>query len=135
MKTIDWKNQFSVGVKKIDEQHRGLLDIINQTIISIEKKNEWKTTSSIIDSLINYAYNHFATEEQYMLESGYTELSWHVGLHLDFIKKVFTMYQEISLKGTAIQQEILPFLTTWYSEHVLGVDRKYMSCLAEHGIK
>jgi len=46
-------------------------------------------------------------EERYMMESGYPELLWHVGLHLEFIKKVFSMSEEVTLKGPVIKQEIL----------------------------
>jgi hemerythrin len=135
MQPIPWKEQYEVGVKEIDEQHRHLLDIINQVIALIEKKNEWKTTSSIIDSLINYAYNHFSTEERYMLESGYPELSWHVRLHLEFLRKVFALSEGAKQKSPDAHQEILTYLEKWYYEHVLEIDRKYMSCFAEKGIK
>lgn len=135
MQPLTWKEQFKVGVKEIDEQHRHLLEIINQIIASIEKKNEWQTTSSIIDSLINYAYNHFATEERYMSEGEYPELTWHVGLHLEFIRKVFAMSEEVTLKGAEIQREMLSYVTTWYPNHVLGVDRKYIQYLSKKGIK
>jgi hemerythrin len=129
MKQIPWKEQFKIGVKEIDDQHRHLLDIINQIIVSIETKSEWKTTSSILDSLINYAYNHFSTEERYMMESGYPELLWHVGLHLEFIKKVFSMSEEVTLKGPVVEREMLSYMTSWYTNHVLGADRKYMPYL------
>jgi hemerythrin len=40
MQPIPWKEQYEIGVKEIDKQHRHLLDIINQVIASIEKNNE-----------------------------------------------------------------------------------------------
>ncbi len=135
MQPIPWKEQFKVGVEKIDEQHRHLLDIINQIIESIEKNSEWKTTATIIDSLINYAYNHFSTEERYMMESGYPELQEHVALHLEFIRKVFAMSEEVTLKGAVVQREMLSYVTSWYTNHVLGVDRKYMPYLEAKGIQ
>jgi len=135
MKRMPWKEQYSVGVKEIDRQHRGLLDIINQINDSFEKKDKWQSTSAIIDSLIHYAYNHFATEERYMIEAEYPELSRHIGLHLTFIRKVFLMSEKYNQKGLAMQKEILAYLTSWYSSHVLEVDRKYMSSMVKKGIK
>jgi hemerythrin-like metal-binding protein len=135
MKPMPWKERYSVGVKEIDQQHRGLLDIINQIISSFEKKDKWQSTSAIIDSLIHYAYNHFATEERYMLEAEYPELSWHIGLHLTFIRKVFLMSEEYNQKGLAMQKEILTYLASWYSSHVLEIDRKYMPYMDKKGIK
>ena len=69
----------------------------------------------------------------YMMESGYPELLWHVGLHLEFIKKVFSMSEEVTLKGPVIKQEILSYVTLWYTNHVLGADRKYMPYLVNKG--
>lgn len=132
---MPWKEHYSVGVKEIDLQHRGLLDIINQIINSFDKKEKWQSTSAIFDSLIHYAYNHFATEERYMIEAEYPELSWHIGLHLAFIRKVFLMSEEYRQKGLAMQKEILTYLASWYSSHVLEVDRKYMSYMDKKGIK
>lgn len=135
MKTIQWSERFSVGVKEIDLQHHGLLDIINRIIESIERKTEWQTTSTILNSLINYAYTHFATEEKYMKEAEYPDLLQHVEIHLEFIRRVFQISQEVSLKGIEVQEEMLEYLIGWYTNHVLGVDRKYMDSMAAKGIK
>jgi CheY-like chemotaxis protein len=72
-------------------------------------------------------------EDRYMMESGYPELLWHVGLHLEFIKKVFSMSEEVTLKGPVIKQEILSYVTLWYTNHVPGADRKYMPYLVNKG--
>ena len=135
MKQITWDDRFSVGVKEIDQQHRGLLDILNRIIDSIQNGKEWKSTSEIIDLLINYAYNHFATEERYMRDAEYPDLTFHVSLHLEFIRKVFEMSQEAKVKGPEMQREELIFLAGWYNSHILGVDRKYMDSLAAKGFK
>jgi hemerythrin len=58
-----------------------------------------------------------------------------VEFHLEFIRKVFEFSQEISVKGTDVQREMLRFLAEWYTNHVLGVDRKYMESLSAKGIK
>ena len=135
MQTMPWKERYSVGVEEIDRQHRGLLDIMNQITNSFEKKDDWQATSAIINSLIHYAYNHFATEERYMMEAEYPELSLHIGLHIGFMRKVFLMSEEYKQNGLALQKEILAYLTNWYSSHVLEVDRKYMSYIKNKGIK
>ena len=133
MKTIAWQDRFKVGVPEIDIQHQGLLNIVNQLITSIENKTEWKTTSAIIDSLINYAYTHFATEERYMLQGKYPGLLKHVEIHVDFIRKVFNMSQKIEQKDIVLQREILTFLASWYTTHVLGIDREYIPYVTNIG--
>jgi len=44
-----------------------------------------------------------------MKEAEYPELLWHVGLHLEFIKKVFDLSQEASLKDWRYNERCLHF--------------------------
>ena len=135
MESIQWQERYSVGVSAIDQQHRGLLEIINRIIKSVDEKAEWQSTSVMIDSLVNYAYNHFAVEERYMLDADYPGVMPHIALHLDFIRKVFSLSRDAKQNGAVSQQEILSFLGEWYASHILKIDREYMPYLAAKGIK
>jgi len=135
MQPIQWKEQFKIDVQEIDEQHKVLLDIFNQIVTSVEKKNEWQATSSIVDSLIHHAYRHFTTEERYMIKHMYPDLPVHIDKHLDFIKKVTTMTQEVKANSPDKQREMVTFLAKWYYDHVLVTDKKYSQYLDNKGIK
>jgi hemerythrin len=135
MQPIQWNEQFKVDVQEIDEQHKVLLDIFNQIVSSIEKKSEWQATSSIIDSFLHHAYRHFATEERYMIQHRYPDLPSHIGKHLDFIKKVTTMTQEVHENSLEKQREMVAFLAKWYYDHVLIVDKKYSMFLDDNGMR
>jgi hemerythrin len=129
MQPIQWNEQFKIDVQEIDEQHKVLLDIFNQIVISVKKNNEWQATSTIVDSLIHHAYRHFATEERYMIKHQYPDLPSHIDKHLDFIKKVTTITREVNEKGPEKQKEMVAFLAKWYYDHVLVVDKKYSQYL------
>jgi len=68
MKTMEWQNDYTVGVKELDDQHRSLLKTINTLIEEQEDKYEAAKFSPALSSLIHYAYTHFATEERYLLQ-------------------------------------------------------------------
>ncbi len=127
MQPIQWNEEFKIDVQEIDEQHKVLLEIFNQIVSSAEKKNDWKATSSIVDSLIHHAYRHFATEERYMINHQYPGLPLHIGQYLEFIKKVAMLTQEVKEKGLEKQKEMLAFLVKWYYDHVLIIDRSIHS--------
>jgi len=129
MQPIRWNEEFKIDVEEIDEQHKVLLEIFNKIVVSVEKKDEWKATSSIVDSLIHHAYRHFATEERYMIKHQYPDLPLHIGQHLDFIKKVTILTQEAKEKGLEKQKEMITFLAKWYYDHVLVIDKKYSQYL------
>ncbi len=135
MQPIRWNEEFKIDVKEIDEQHKVLLEIFNQIVTSVEKKIEWQKTSSIVDSLLHHAYRHFATEERYMIKHQYPDLPLHIDKHLDFIKKVTMMTQEVREKGPDKQKEMVAFLAKWYYDHVLVIDKKYSNYLDDEKIK
>jgi hemerythrin len=135
MQPIQWNEEFKIDVQEIDEQHKVLLDIFNQIARSVEKKNEWHATSSIVDSLLHHAYRHFATEERYMIKHQYPDLPAHIEHHLDFIKKVTAMTQEVRQNGPEKQKEMVAYLAKWYYEHVLVVDKNYAPYLNERGVR
>ena len=135
MQPIQWNEEFKIDVQEIDEQHKVLLEIFNQIVASVEKKNEWEKTSSIVDSLIHHAYRHFATEERYMIKHQYPDLPVHIDQHLDFIKKVTTLSQEVKDKDPDKQKEMVAFLAKWYYDHVLVIDKKYSQYLDLKKIK
>jgi len=135
MQPIRWNEEFKIDVKEIDEQHKVLLEIFNQIVTSVEKKIEWQKTSSIVDSLLHHAYRHFATEERYMIKHQYPDLPLYIDKHLDFIKKVTMMTQEVREKGPDKQKEMVAFLAKWYYDHVLVIDKKYSNYLDDEKIK
>ena len=87
MAFIEWKDSYSIGVEKVDEDHRQLVDVINELHAAITRAHgrdsieaavdELETMLDMVDELIDYATDHFAWEEEYMLKyaySGYAEM-------------------------------------------------------------
>jgi hemerythrin len=130
MKTIEWQDDFTVGVKELDDQHRSLLNTIN-TLLEDQRDNYEATKfSPALSSLIHYAYTHFATEERYLVQVQFPNLKQHVLEHIDFIMKTLSLALKIESSGDESREELLRYLKTWYSSHVLGTDRQYIPFLA-----
>jgi hemerythrin len=130
MKTIEWQDNFTVGVKELDDQHRSLLNTINTLLDEQRDKYEAKKFSPALSSLIHYAYTHFATEERYLLQVRFPNLKPHVLEHIDFIMKTLGLALKIENSGDESRKELLRYLKEWYSSHVLGTDRQYIPFLA-----
>jgi hemerythrin-like metal-binding protein len=133
METLKWQDEYSVGVGDIDNQHRGLMKIINTIIEQQQGNPEAKKFKDIIGSLIHYAYTHFATEENYLTQTNYPDLQVHVLEHIDFIMKVLSLAQLVENGDQKNRDELLSFLKKWYASHVLGIDRLYIPYLAAKG--
>jgi len=130
MKTIEWQDEYTVGVKELDNQHRNLLDIINILLKEQSDKYEASKFKSALTSLIHYAYTHFATEERYLLEARFPNLNQHVLEHIDFIMKTLGLALKVEVNRDESRAELLRYLQDWYSSHVLVTDRQYIPFLA-----
>ena len=129
MKTIEWQNEYTVGVKELDDQHRNLLKTINTLLEEQRDKYEAAKFSTALSSLIHYAYIHFATEERYLLQVHFPNLKQHVLEHINFIMKTVGLALRIENSGDELRIELLHYLKVWYSYHVLGTDRNYVPFL------
>lgn len=124
---IQWTEALSVGVQGMDNDHRVLIDLINQ-LASAEKIGNRRIAESVLDELLNYAIDHFNREEQYLQQSGYPmpELFAHKLQHAVFTESVQDIrWQYLHGLHPRINQEILLFLRDWLNKHILVEDMKY----------
>jgi hemerythrin-like metal-binding protein len=133
MRFVEWKEEYNVGVKEIDNQHRGLFSIINKLSTTGRFEPEGKYFLVTFDSLIEYARVHFATEERYMREAGYAKLSEHSQEHSRCLTELSTLAVDLKKKKPGMEKIILEYLKSWYITHILGTDRDYLESLKAKG--
>ncbi len=90
MEQIVWSDDFSVGVKLFDEQHKRLIVMLNKMINNPAAATKSETIFDILTDMTRYAQQHFKSEEALMIEHGYPHLEQHKNQHKAFkIKGVF----------------------------------------------
>lgn len=127
---VVWKEEYSLGIPHIDEQHRKLFDIANDIYALVANQlvtDKYDQIINIINELKDYTVDHFAAEELYMKEKGFRRLLSHKVAHQDFIAKM----NEIDLGALDESQEehlreILQFVTDWLVQHILVEDKQYV---------
>lgn len=124
---IKWKDDYSLGIKEIDEQHQKLFEIADRAYqilkddFSIDKFDQ---VIAILEELKEYAVYHFQTEEAYMQKIGYRKFLSHKVVHDDFIKKVQeTDLNKVDENPDKYLLEVLDFIMNWIDDHILGVDK------------
>jgi hemerythrin-like metal-binding protein len=131
---IEWQDEYTVGVKELDDQHQVLLKIINTLLIEHQHEYDAIKLSEVISSLIHYAYVHFATEERYLAQIHFPNVEQHILMHVDFIMKTLELSLKVKEDTQDNRLELLRYLKGWYSSHVLGIDRLYIPFLNAHRI-
>ncbi|KJS01740.1 MAG: hypothetical protein VR65_08335 [Desulfobulbaceae bacterium BRH_c16a] len=130
MPIIEWNDTYLTGISQIDEHHRHLVGLFNQTYLQFIKYASPDELSIVFDELIDYATYHFAAEEQLMQESNYPERVSHKQAHDEFIRRVLEMHTDYCSKRKSPFLEILAFLQNWLAAHILQSDAAFGRFLA-----
>ena len=124
MKLLKWKDSYSMGEDKIDEQHKGLFELSNEIYELVKSGvDDHETFRKLFIALNDYSVEHFIYEEMYMQEQNYPKLNAHINQHNAFSKKLKELALGID-KDSHIK-DIGEFVTTWLLQHVLDEDMKY----------
>ena len=129
---IIWKAEYSVGVEKLDKQHRKLFEAINRLYWATQDKQEPQIVKGILSELHKYILTHLADEEAIMAACRYPELNAHRLSHLEFIQKTGNLFASYTQKNDDISYDLLLFLKEWWTSHVLKIDQKYVPYVKEY---
>ena len=130
---IIWHERNETGIALIDEQHKGIVSIINTFFYMMVKgTNNHILYSCISETLKNYSRIHFITEEDYLAASKYSDIEKHIKLHRQLTLEI----ERIELQGIRANdaKPLLEFLKKWWLEHINDKDRLYVPHLQRSGI-
>jgi hemerythrin len=125
MALITWNDSYSVKVKQFDEQHKKLIDLINQLHDAMKVGKGGQVLGDILKALIDYTGNHFAAEERLMKLYSYPEYEQHKKEHNQLVQKVLDVQKKLQEGSAPISQAVLTFLKEWLVNHIQGNDKKY----------
>ncbi|HEY9187622.1 MAG TPA: bacteriohemerythrin [Ignavibacteria bacterium] len=134
MGTITWNDSLSVKVLAIDQQHKKLVDMINELSDAMRSGKGRDVLSKIISGLILYTGTHFKTEEKYFDQFEYPEAEIHKKEHEAFVLKVLEFKKGFEKGDLNLTVEIMDFLSDWLQNHIKGSDKKYSQFFNDHGL-
>jgi len=134
MSLMTWKEEYSVKVAQIDQQHKKLIDLINQLDNAMSQGRGKEVLGKILNELVGYCGNHFKLEEQLMQANGYPDFAEHKDKHDKMTAKVLSLKSEVATGKRLISLDVMKFLEQWLDKHILGTDKKYAPFLNARGI-
>jgi len=127
---LKWESYFETGIAVVDQQHRGLVDIINEAAPELARPGgpNMQAIGAVLDRLFDYAASHFKTEEDLMalhkLDARY--VAHHCAIHAKFVEQVVGMRTLLSSDGALeVGPSLLRYLTSWLTIHILDEDRRF----------
>lgn len=134
-KFLEWKDEYSVGIEAIDNDHRKLLNLINQFQTAVLYRTGQEFEEAALDELVEYTRTHFKREEDLMQEYGYPDFEPHQAEHRKFIGEVEAMIEKYQREGNrASLQQAVVFLRDWLINHIMGTDQAYSGYLTGKGV-
>lgn len=136
MSQLKWTGKLSVGVDLIDEQHKMLIQRLNDMSSAIEFNKGPSEIARTLSFLIDYTDFHFSEEEKHMKEQGYPGLEEHITKHEEFKTTLADLESDYREDGATnlLAHSIDTFLINWLINHISGVDVKFGDFLREKGV-
>ncbi len=118
-----WTKSFETGIKEIDEQHRKMVNLINELTYYFVEDKEYDMNNTV-DELISYTQYHFNSEEKILEKYIKSEdiLLSHKKGHSNFLPKIMEIKEKY--KNDNQSERILFFLIKWLAFHIIDDDKR-----------
>lgn len=119
-----WTENLSVEIDIIDDQHKVLIQLINDSSRMILKRDNGRV-KEIIGELRQYTDTHFSEEENLFKQSEYPLVEKHLMEHRYFIDKLEDFDKNLTDNDVSVSINILEFLKNWLFYHIEIIDKGY----------
>lgn len=124
---IEWTTRYETGIAEVDEDHRRLVDLINELDAMLDGSGDLGRIGMIIDALVDYTDYHFSREERMMAGAGYAEAADHALTHTQFghfLGELVGGCMVNPSREAAVQ--VNDYLREWLLDHILVEDMKFV---------
>jgi hemerythrin-like metal-binding protein len=120
---IKWIEEYSVGNKEMDEQHKVLFTMVNDFLHQDSKE----AAILLFQDLTSYIDLHFEAEENLLRQINYPETERHIKSHGELREKFQLLQEKLDDYNAEVHNKIAMFLYTWLTQHILKSDMEYTS--------
>jgi len=129
-----WKDEYTVNIIVIDEQHKKFLNIINELKVIINNGSCKEHVSKIFFQLAYLIDHYFIKEEIYFSDLKYPNFEQHKIEHNSFINRIIQFQKDVENNKPDLCIEIYNYLEIWFDEHILKYDKEAVEYLRKGGI-
>lgn len=134
MSFFTWKDEYSVRIREIDDQHKKLVAMINELHQALATGKGRDVLGNILQQLIDYTRYHFSSEERLMEKYDYPGYVEHKEIHARLTDKVLELQKEFESSDVKRSIEVARFLQDWLNKHILQTDKAFGPFLTKKGV-
>ena len=133
--TVEWTQDMSVGVDKIDEQHRELVRRINTLYAAVEVQKGDEEIISTFYFLEDYIVRHFLDEQTQMFLYKFPDRDEHLSIHNAFMRDIIVLKIKYEEDGPTpeLLDELQRRVSDWFKNHVMVKDKELGRFIIEKG--
>jgi hemerythrin len=139
---ITWNNDLALNISEIDNQHKRLVNIMNELFDAMMDGRGYEIIDDILNKLVEYADYHFATEEKYFDQFQYIESEKHKEEHRYYSEQVNEIKKALD-EGKVIREgsdnilsvDLWKLLEGWLNDHLKNSDKNYAPLFIKKGVK
>jgi hemerythrin-like metal-binding protein len=129
MPFIEWKEQFSTGIKDVDYEHRELIDLINKLYENLSSKSSELTIMGFLGEIEARISAHFALEESIMRDLQYDEYEDHKADHERLLEEIRDIMDDYEDQTYFDEETLAKHMSQWFSEHFQTKDSRFHTFL------
>jgi hemerythrin len=134
MALVEWNEKLSVNVSIFDEEHRRLIEMLNELQAAMLKGKGADVSRQILARLASYTASHFRHEEEMMQRHAYPAFAAHKAEHVRLTRQVAEFDARLARGEATITIGLLTFLRDWLTTHIQQTDRQYGAYFATRGL-
>ncbi len=136
---FEWRDEYSVNVKRIDDQHKKLLKIAENTMqlmADVKESDVYDDIIEQIESLTEYTRSHFRDEEIMLEHYNYPKLDLQQKEHKEIMDKLESVNMEsLDMNQEGFLKDLVRFIGKWILSHVMGSDMDYKHYFEDNNIE
>jgi len=124
---VTWSKTFSVGIRSMDNQHKELLNLVNDMYNHVigDEKEENAYFKKVVKKTVSYIKTHFADEEKILKSIKFHGYFDHKRAHDSFILKVVDNVRDYENGKRVNLTSFTHFLREWILTHIAIMDKQY----------
>ena len=121
---MQWKPEYSVGVESMDDEHREMINLINDTYGKLESDPDADQIEQCLGDIFSTISMHFALEERLMRKSNYAEYQAHKDDHEELLDQIRDLMDDFAADTSSGAVKLEQSLSDWFAGHFSTFDAR-----------
>lgn len=132
MSLLKWKTEYSVGIASMDDEHREMIELINDVYDQLGDAPDEAAIESCLEKIFSAISLHFALEERIMRDNHYDEFEDHKEDHEELLDEIRDLMDGFATDPEQGPRLLEARLSDWFGKHFAGFDARLHGKLGPH---